>query len=426
MLRVARGRAFTQGSAKKRSWHTAHVPRIRLEGPARTAGWAFPLLAAVAAAVTVAWWASSAGSHIDTAVFRDATLVVLRGRSPYLLASDVPFVYPPAGLLLILPTAVGPSFHVATMVWLAISLAALARTTWILVRLAWPGLDAGQRIRRTCWVFAAACALEPTLITLAFGQVGLVLLWLTVEGLRGQPAHPARAWLVGVAAAAKLTPTVVLVGLAAAGRWRSAAWGVVGVVGASAAAAALSPAAVRDYVGGAWRLANDVNSGPDFLNHSLIGVTTLVGLPRWVGLAGAGLVLVLGIALTAALWRQGDELAGLSTVLVCGLLVSPVSWPHHWVAAYPALVLLLRETRTRRPGVFVLLSTAVLGLLLWVDQIAMPDSRLLQPDGSWWLPEREWYVVWAVAFLGWAAAALLARPGREHAGRLDQEARQSG
>jgi alpha-1,2-mannosyltransferase len=378
------------------------------------------------AAGTVAWWASTAGSHIDTAVFRHAAVMVLHGRSPYLLASDVPFVYPPAGLLVILPTAVGPSLHVATMVWLAISIAALARTTWILVGLAWPGLDAGQRRRRACWVFAVACALEPTLITLAFGQVGLVLLWLTVEGLRGQPGHPARAWIVGVAAAAKLTPAIVLVGLAAAGRWRSAAWGIVGVAGASAVAAALSPASVRDYVGGAWRLANDVNSGPDFLNHSLLGVTTLVGLPRWVGLTGAALALVLGIALTAALWRQGDELAGLSTVLVCGLLVSPVSWPHHWVAAYPALVLLLRETRTRRPGVLVLLTTAVLAQLLWVDQVALPGSRVLQPGDSWWLPAREWYVVWAVAFLGWAAAALRARPGRGDVGRLEQEARQSG
>ncbi len=389
---------------------------------ARTMWSAVPPLAGAAAAAIVAWWASTTGSHIDTAVFRDTAEAVLQGRSPYFLPSDVPFVYPPAGLLVTLPTAIGRNFHAATMVWLAISIAALGRTTWILVDLAWPTLDAVQLRRRACWLFAAACVLEPTLITLSFGQVGLVLLWLTVEGLRGQPRHPIRPWLVGVAAAAKLTPTVVLVGLAAAGRWRSAFWGMAGFVGACAAAAALSPAAVRDYVGGAWRLANDVNSAPDVLNHSLIGVTTLVALPAWVGLTVAALALVLGVALTAALWRQGDELAGLSTVLVSGLLVSPVSWPHHWVAIYPSLILLLRETRTRRAWVIVLLSTAIVGMLLWVDQVGLRGSRALLPGDAWWFPQREWYVVWGVALLGWTAAALLTGRRGSNRGRLGSPA----
>ena len=403
-----------------RPCHTAPVRRIRHGEPARALSSALPLLAAAVAAAAVAWWGSTRGSHIDTAVFRDAATVVLRGRSPYVLTSDVPFVYPPAGILLILPTALGPSFQTATLVWLAISIAALARTTWILVDLAWPALDPAQLRRRACWCFTAACLLEPTVITLSFGQVGLVLLWLTVEGLRGQPRHQSRSWLVGVAAAAKLTPAVVLVGLAAAGRWRSAFWGMVGFVGACAVAAAVSPAAVRDYVGGAWRLASDVNSGPDLLNHSLIGVRSLVALPVWVGLGAAGVTLGLGVALTAALWRQGDELAGLSTVLVSGLLVSPVSWPHHWVAIYPALVLLLRETRTRRASVVVLLSTAVAGMVLWVDQVDLPGTRVVAPGDVWWFPQREWSVVWGVAFLVWAAAALLSRSGRLDSGRHDQ------
>lgn len=352
-------------------------------------------------------WAATDGSHIDTAVFRHAAHAVLQGRSPYYLQADVPFVYPPGGLLLILPTALGSTFQMATVVWLAVSIAALARTTWLLTALAWPALDRGRLWRRTCWLFAAACLLEPTVITLAFGQVGLVLLWLTVEGIRGQPGHARRTWLVGVAAAAKLTPTVVLVGLAAAGRWRSALWGVVGVAGAAAAAAALSPAAVRDYLGGDWRLAQVVNSGPDFLNHSLIGVATLVGLPAWVGLLLSATVLVLGIALTAALWRRGDELAGLATVLATGLLASPVSWPHHWVAIYPALVLLLREVRTRRASVVVLLPTALLGMLLWADDAGLPGTRALVQGDAWRVPLREWYVVWGIAFLGWAAATLI-------------------
>ena len=371
-----------------------------------------PVLAPAVAATTagvVGWWAITAGTLIDTVVFRSAAHAVLAGQSPYVLRTVVPFVYPPAGVLAILPTALGSSVGAAATVWVGLSLAALARTTWVLVAMAWPSLDRRQALRRTCWLFAVACVLEPTLITLSFGQVGLLLLWLTVEGLGTQPGGVRRTWLVGVAAAVKITPAIVLVGLAAAGRWRTAAWGVVGLVGASVAAAVAAPAAVRDYVGGSWGLAQDVNATPDLLNHSVIGVVAVVGLPAGVGLGLAAAVLVLGIALTARLWRDGDELAGLATVLVTGLLVSPVSWGHHWVAVYPGLVLLLREVRARRAGVVVLLSTAVLGMLLQVDGLGLQGSRVLPPGEVWQVAQRDWPVAWGIAFLAWAGVALLVR-----------------
>ena len=342
-----------------------------------------PVLAPAVAATTagvVGWWAITAGTLIDTVVFRSAAHAVLAGQSPYVLRTVVPFVYPPAGVLAILPTALGSSVGAAATVWVGLSLAALARTTWVLVAMAWPSLDRRQALRRTCWLFAVACVLE--LITLSFGQVGLLLLWLTVEGLGTQPGGVRRTWLVGVAAAVKITPAIVLVGLAAAGRWRTAAWGVVGLVGASVAAAVAAPAAVRDYV---------------------------VGLPAGVGLGLAAAVLVLGIALTARPWRDGDELAGLATVLVTGLLVSPVSWGHHWVAVYPGLVLLLREVRARRAGVVVLLSTAVLGMLLQVDGLGLQGSRVLPPGEVWQVAQRDWPVAWGIAFLAWAGVALLVR-----------------
>ncbi|HEY5137459.1 MAG TPA: glycosyltransferase 87 family protein [Candidatus Nanopelagicales bacterium] len=364
-------------------------------------------LVAVAAAVVVTRWALQSGSLIDTVVFRTAAHAVLRGQSPYFLRTEVPFVYPPAGIFAALLAVAGPNVHVAATLWAVVSLAALARTTWILVGLAWPALDRRGAGQRTCWLFAVACVLEPTRIALSFGQVGLLLLWLTVEGLRGQPAAAGRTWLVGVAAAMKLTPTVVLVGLAAAGRWRSAMWGVAGFVAACAAAAAVAPVAARDYVGGAWRLAHDVNSTPDVLNHSLNGVSTVVGLPSWMGLTLATLGLVAGITVTALLWRRHDELGGLSTVLVTGLLVSPVSWVHHWVAAFPALVLLLRGISTRRGGARVLLATALVGMVAGTDALALHGGGLLDPGGIWSTALQEWYVVWGLALVCWAGSPVV-------------------
>jgi alpha-1,2-mannosyltransferase len=372
--------------------------------------------------VAVSWWALETGTLIDTGVFRHAALAVLAGQSPYGLPTTVPFIYPPAGVLLAMPDALGASVRSAEMMWLAISLAALARTTWMLVRRAWPALERERVLQRSCGLFAAACLLEPTLITLSFGQVGLVLLWLTVEGLDGQPRSSRRAWLLGVATAIKLTPAVVLLGLLAARRWQAAFSTVVGLVAACAAAAVVTPAGVSAYVGGAWRFAGDVSATPDLLNHSLIGIAVLVDLPGWAGLACAAIVLVVGISLTGLLWRHGDELAGLATVLVTGILASPISWGHHWVAIYPALVLLLREARPRRLGVVSLLVTATVGMLLWVDQAGLTGSRAVPAGQPWWLLPREWYVAWGVIFLGWVSTSLRGEGHSELPGIADAAA----
>ena len=370
---------------------------------------ALAALLALTAAVVVTRWATQTGSLIDTVVFRAAAHAVLQGQSPYHLRTEVPFVYPPAAAFAVLLAAAGPSVHIAATIWAGVSLAALARTTWILVAAAWPALDRGATATRTCGVFAVACALEPTRIVLSFGQVGLLLLWLTVEGLGGQPSRTRRTWLVGLAAAIKLTPTVVLLGLAAAGRWRSARWGALGALTAFVAAAVVAPAAVRDYLGGAWRLARDVNAAPDVLNHSLIGVSAFLGLPAWTGLLLAASALVAGVTLTALLWRRGDELAGVATVLVTGLLASPVSWGHHWVAAFPALVLVLRELGGRRRGAAALLAVALLGMLVGTETLALRGGDVLQPAGFWSTTLQEWYVAWGVAFLCWAAVPLVDR-----------------
>ena len=55
--------------------------------------------------------------------------------------------------------------------------------------------------------------------------------------------------------------------------------------------------------------------------------------------------------------RRGDEVAGFSLCALTGLLISPISWSHHWVLAIPALLLFalnalrrpwLRRRRSRR------------------------------------------------------------------------------
>jgi hypothetical protein len=134
----------------------------------------------------------------------------------------------------------------------------------------------------------------------------------------------------------------------------------------------------------------------------------------------AALVLFAGVAGTALLWRHRDELAGVAMVLVTTLAASPVSWGHSWVAVYPALVLLLRDSQNRRISAHVLLLSALAGMLTSFDVLGGYRIGATAPGQTWNLWEllrREWWLVWGVAFMCWAAAPLVS--GRRR--RLDRE-----
>ena len=67
---------------------------------------------------------------------------------------------------------------------------------------------------------------------------------------------------------------------------------------------------------------------------------------------------IAGITCAAILDRAGHRLAGLLTCALTGLLISPISWDHHWVWAVPALVVLtdaaMRSEGARRRGCWLL------------------------------------------------------------------------
>jgi alpha-1,2-mannosyltransferase len=60
---------------------------------------------------------------------------------------------------------------------------------------------------------------------------------------------------------------------------------------------------------------------------------------------------VAGLLIAARWSRRGQELPGILTCALTGLLVCPVSWEHHWVWAAPAIVLAADAVaRLWRPG----------------------------------------------------------------------------
>jgi alpha-1,2-mannosyltransferase len=135
----------------------------------------------------------------------------------------------------------------------------------------------------------------------------------------------------------------------------------------------------------------------------------------WLPLAA--LVFAGGMMLAAAAARRGNEALGFSVCALTGLLISPISWTHHWVIAIPALLLAcLAALRAYRDGHVTLALAAVAGLLT----IAIVGwTRLARnTTGADWLhlsahamAHSALYVLAGLLTLALAAVYLLRTPG---------------
>jgi alpha-1,2-mannosyltransferase len=106
------------------------------------------------------------------------------------------------------------------------------------------------------------------------------------------------------------------------------------------------PGDSSEYWGGAFAEANRVGRIENAANQSLRGtwarvLHTLDVQTIW--LCTAVLIGTVGLALAVRAGKRGDEAAGFSLCALSALLVSPISWSHHWALAVPALLLFALE-----------------------------------------------------------------------------------
>jgi alpha-1,2-mannosyltransferase len=213
-------------------------------------------------------------------------------------------------------------------------------------------------------VCALALFLEPVRHTFALGQVNLVLLAVVLVDLRRVAQGKSAGVGIGLATAVKLTPAVFVLLLLATRRTRAAIVATVTFVCCSGLGALAAPDASRRY----WLdLFHDTHRvGASYIaNQSPYGA--LVRLLNGTGHVGAWylavpiVVLAVGLAAASAYGRRGDWLAATAITGVTGLLVSPISWTHHWVWSLPALLLLWRLGRVGKTAAacaYVLLTVA--------------------------------------------------------------------
>ncbi len=204
--------------------------------------------------------------------------------------------------------------------------------------------------------FLLVVAFEPFRETVSFGQVNMLLLFLVALDLLVGVAG-GRRWAgvgIGLATAIKLTPGVFIVYLLVTRRWRAALVSAGTAAVATLAAAAVDPAASREFWTSALWDTDRVGSLAFVSNQSLQGVVARLDPEHpsslaWAG-AGGGGAGRLGLAGA----RPPSLAEGLALTGVLGCLISPVTWVHHLVWLVPALILLvdagLRRVRATPQG----------------------------------------------------------------------------
>jgi Glycosyltransferase family 87 len=251
------------------------------------------------------------------------------------------FTYTPLAAALFAPISMLPN-AVGQVLWELVSVAGLAAAGWATLKLAGWRPSAAM----IAAVTAVALVLEPVYHTLFNGQINLILMAIVLvdvcrvaQGRRGGIG-------VGFAAAIKLTPGIFIVLFLLTRRTRAAliavgTFVVGGLIGYLAA-----PGASRLYWTRFFYNTKRVDA-PYIGNQSIYGAAlrifggaTHVGgwyLPLTVAIAA------IGLGTAAVLARRGDWLSAGAVTGITGLLISPVSWTHHWVWVVPALIVLARE-----------------------------------------------------------------------------------
>ncbi|WP_169735757.1 glycosyltransferase 87 family protein [Intrasporangium oryzae] len=339
------------------------------------------------AAVVVAASSARGGGHVDLEVYVRAGRRWLAGMDPYAARPELPFTYPPFAVLLSVPMALAPGVALAVLTTLTLVAAAGGALSAARdagrpslaghgppARLS-PRQDSGRV--RLAWVAVGAGALlsEPVRRTLHLGQVNGLVVGLVLVDLLLVP-RPWRGWLTGVAAGTKLTPLVFVLHPLARRDWATAVRIVAGFAATVLVGALVLPAESRTY----WTsLALDPGrvGAPGFAdNQSLLGLFDRVVPGHATAAWLAASVLAVGAGLVALQRRRGR--APIEGVVVCallGLLLSPISWSHHWLLLPAAAVVCLRD---RRPLVAAIAGATVLLAEPLASSGAVGGSGLLE------------------------------------------------
>ncbi|MBF6099649.1 DUF2029 domain-containing protein [Nocardia cyriacigeorgica] len=337
----------------------------------------------------VHWW----DGYIDLQVYRNGARVWLDdgdlyGPMPEVFGIGLPFTYPPLAALFFAPLALMP-LGLAEIVVLATSVLSLGITLWLVLSRIRPELDRMTVLAAVIAAVAVAGFFEPVRQTYSFGQINLVLMAaVALDCLVRKPFWP-RGMLIGIAVSVKLIPAGYLLYFLLRKDWKAAGTLIASAIGAVGLGFLVFPSDSVEY----WfhTLADTGRIGPPYYagNQSLKGLAFRLGVSDslatviWISLS----LVAIGLA---ALWMRrlieaGASVAALMVNAAAILLVSPVSWSHHWVWVAPALLVTADAiARGRRNPLLIGAVTAMTVMFLIGPHWLLPHEADRELDWSWW------------------------------------------
>ena len=368
-----------------------------------------------------------------------------------------PFTYPPFAAWALTPLTTVTQDRAFQVVMLLATPVCMAVTAWACLRALgvrrWAGAAAP-------WLgLVGVLTLEPVYKTMEYAQVNAVLAALVAVDLLAVPASSRwRGVLCGLAAAFKLTPAIAVVVLLVRRQWRAAATMVATASGVTLACWALSPReSARFFLQAAWdptragfaeyagnqnlkgmvarALVGDERLWTPLWAVSVVAVTVLAVLlavrtdalrpSRQTGLVPGGAAPVPGTPAPGSATpapAPGDPCARtrhehhsapggsrlpdaegtvlllqVGVVMGLGLLVSPISWSHHWVWCLPMVMGLTAAAWRWRSGVLGLCAATGWAVFALAMQWWFPNQNHLEAG---WTALQRWagssYTLWAL------------------------------
>nr|WP_245650083.1 mannosyltransferase [Millisia brevis] len=366
----------------------------------------------------------NARNWVDLHVYVDGAARLLSGDLYLYTYADhtpdfpLPFTYPPFAAVVFLPLHLLP-FGVVAVAWQVATIAAL----FLVVRITLDELrvtdDRGLSTRLALLWTAVGMWTEPVRTSLDYGQVNVFLVLGALVAIRS-----GRWWvtggLIGVMAGIKLVPAITGIYLLVVRRPGAAIASGVAFLGTIAVSWLIARDETTQYFTSIFGDADRIGPVGSVVNQSLRGtlsrfVGSDVGMgPLWLG--AALVVVVLAVAAFAVLLRsgiptpahggsapgRGDAIGLLVVTQLVGLLLSPISWSHHWVWVIVLALWLVHGPQRHRPGARLLL-----GYWAVVAGIGVPWLLTYLQPSIWQIERPLWQAILGACFAVGALATLL-------------------
>ena len=333
------------------------------------------LLGVIIATITTAIQVMLTDFPIDMIIYREGVKAFMAGNEVYsvpMMAGDIalPFLYPPFGALVMVPLA-GDWFSDAMagdiviilsnlLIGLVLLLLAFALNKQRTNRFA-----SSDVIAVTALVWGIVLIFEPVRLNNGFAQINIILMALVALDLipRKRLKWLPQGWLIGIAAAIKITPLAMLLYFLVRKEIKPIITAGISAIVATAIAAAVRWDVAWEYFtvnllsmgsGGeigvqtAYQSNSSLKGFLERLYTSQEAMDTASMITTIIWFCLAIITVVLGGWLMIALNKRGLNIEAFMINAFIMLLISPVSWSHHWIWLTIALPVLFYRAITWR------------------------------------------------------------------------------